>query len=1008
VSATYGELRALLNELFEFDHADLDFGIYRVMNVKRAEIARFLDTELLPQVKTILAGYGSADRVRLETELRDLEVQARAMGMDADASPVYREKRDALTKMPDASALEGEVYAALVAFFRRYYSEGDFLSLRRYKAGVYAIPYEGEEVKLHWANADQYYVKTTERFQDYRFQLSDGRHVHFRLVQATTERDNNKPAEDEERRFVLREHDYAVVQDGELTLLFEYDVRKEKQGPLNAHTIARILADDALSVWLDGLKTSAHTEKEPGRTLLAKHLNDYTAKNSFDYFIHKDLGGFLRRELDFFIKNEIIHLDDLIAETDDRALHALAKARAIKDVARKIIAFLAQLEDFQKRLYLKTKFITRTEYCVTLDRVPEELYETILANDAQWAEWERLYVLSALPKVGGRRVVLASQPYLMVDTGFFDSAFKYTLLAAFQNVDAETNGILVHGDNAQALRLLQPRYREAIECVHIDPPYNTQTSGFLYKNNYQHSSWLTMINERLQLAMPLLNDTGSLLCHIDENEYERLQMLMIGLGLPDAGTIIWDKKNPMLGRKGVATRHEYISWHTFVEGTINLPGTTQALIMNAAKETIAKYGGVTSEARTAFARWLTTYPGLTGGDRASRFLDDEGRVYQSVGMGAPEPRTDPKFFKPLIHPVTQKPCPVPSAGWSRTPETLQELLKKDEIIFGRDETTQPRRKVFLSEDSRRQISSVVEDSGRGKQDVDKLGLEFPYCHPLSLYVTLVGSAAQHRDAVVLDFFAGSGTNGHAVIALNREQGSNRKYVLVEVGDHFGTVLKPRIMKAIFSKDWGGGVPQNHDSGISQLVKYITLESYEDTLNNLVIAPESKQLALLPNAPETRPAREDFALNYLLAFDTEGSPSLLDVDDFAHPDAYTLRITDGGEIRAVVVDLAETFNYLLGLRVRTVRAAGGIRSVEGIEPDGSRALVLWRTVGEHDDDALWAFMEAHGYIGLPREAALAHVYVNGDTALAQRRPAGEAWDVLLTEAEFKRRMFAGTD
>src|ERR1019366_2583940 len=84
---------------------------------------------------------------------------------------------------------------------------------------------------------------------------------------------------------------------------------------------------------------------------------------------------------------------------------------------------------------------------------------------------------------------------------------------------------------------------------------------------------------------------------------------------------------------------------------------------------------------------------------------------------------------------------------------------------------------------------------------------FPYCHPLSLYVELLGAASDPDDAIVLDFFAGSGTNGHAVITLNREEGTNRKFVLAEVGAHFDTVLLPRIKKAIYASEWKDGKPQ---------------------------------------------------------------------------------------------------------------------------------------------------------------------------------------------------------
>ncbi len=195
------------------------------------------------------------------------------------------------------------------------------------------------------------------------------------------------------------------------------------------------------------------------------------------------------------------------------------------------------------------------------------------------------------------------------------------------------------------------------------------------------------------------------------------------------------------------------------------------IILRKAQDIIKKHGGKVNEAaRREFASWIRGAENLSGGEKAYCFLDDDGRVFQSVSMEAPEPRTDPKFFVPLIHPVTKKACPVPRNGWSRTPETIKELLEKGEVIFGKDETIQPRRKVFLTEDTRRQLSSVISDSSRGKNDVDKLSLEFPYCHPVSLYEDLIGAGTDNNDDFVLDYFAGSGTTGHAVINLNREDG----------------------------------------------------------------------------------------------------------------------------------------------------------------------------------------------------------------------------------------------
>src|SRR5712664_1032585 len=151
MSQKYEKLKTLLKELFQLDQPDLDFGLYRIMHAKSAEVTQFLDKALLPKVKDL--------RAKLKSDAVDVDV------------------------------LENEVYDHLFSFFRRYYSEGDFLAKRVYKPGVYAIPYEGEEVRLHWANRDQYYIKTSEYLRDYAFRLRPDNakapmRVHFRLVDA--------------------------------------------------------------------------------------------------------------------------------------------------------------------------------------------------------------------------------------------------------------------------------------------------------------------------------------------------------------------------------------------------------------------------------------------------------------------------------------------------------------------------------------------------------------------------------------------------------------------------------------------------------------------------------------------------------------------------------------------------------------------------------------------------------------------------------------------------------
>src|SRR5437879_841965 len=299
----YQRLQALLKELFQLDQPDLDFGFYRVMHAKSADASQFLERDLLPQVKAAFAQYQSADKAAIEKDLAQAVEQARALGADADTLPKVKELRARLAQdAVDLDALEAEVYDHLYSFFRRYYSEGDFLSRRVYKPGVYAIPYQGEEVKLHWVNADQYYIKTSEYLRDYAFRVrpedaQNPMRVHFRLVDAAEgEHGNVKDAAGKERRFKLAPETPVAVEGGELVIRFTYEPNPKKQRDLNAAAEERILAtaDVATHDWIRALgqKHVRADGTESDDTRLRVHLDRYTARNTFDYFIHKDLGGF--------------------------------------------------------------------------------------------------------------------------------------------------------------------------------------------------------------------------------------------------------------------------------------------------------------------------------------------------------------------------------------------------------------------------------------------------------------------------------------------------------------------------------------------------------------------------------------------------------------------------------------------------------------------------------------------------------------------------------------------
>jgi adenine-specific DNA-methyltransferase len=274
MNQNYEKLKNLLKELFQLDQPDLDFGLYRIMHAKSAEVTQFLENDLLPQVKQAFELYKPADKVELEKELARAIEQAKALGADPETLPKVKELRNKLaSETVDIAGLESEVYDRLFTFFRRYYSEGDFLAKRVYKPGVYAVPYEGEEVTMHWANKDQYYIKTSEYLRDYTFRLrpdddTNPMRVHFQLVAAAEgEHGNVKAAEGKDRLFILGAsgetgRDFVVEENGEhakeLSLLFEYrastladwpeNVREGKSKPPTQKDLIALAAKSVLAV----------------------------------------------------------------------------------------------------------------------------------------------------------------------------------------------------------------------------------------------------------------------------------------------------------------------------------------------------------------------------------------------------------------------------------------------------------------------------------------------------------------------------------------------------------------------------------------------------------------------------------------------------------------------------------------------------------------------------------------------------------------------------------------
>lgn len=1140
-------LIGLLKELFQLDQPDLDFGFYRIMHAKAGQVTKFLEDDLLGIIRE---AFGETDASRASEAKAAYEVarkQAEEFGApDPDAAPKVKEAKAAWDEAKEGGSNEGDVYDHLYRFFERYYDNGDFMSRRYFaretdgKAAPYAVPYDGREVYLHWANRDQYYIKTSEYLSNFTFDPTQAKEfqahhgglfaeqpqkVHCRIVSASEGEHNNvKASEQTERYFIIHEAEPVKIETGEtgspeLVLQFQYRPDPEKTGQDNtwrkkrlteaAEKIKEALQDlEGAQDFATALLTPAPTEKEKNRTLLERFLAQYTGRNTMDYFIHKDLGGFLRRELDFYIKNEVMRLDDIEFAEAPRVESYLAKIRVLRRIAQYLIDFLAQLEDFQKRLWLKKKFVVDTQYCITLDRVPEEFYPEIAANEAQRAEWVRLFSINDIDGYSAPLSTdfLRENMALIVDTAFFPEDFRDQLTAAVSDLDASLQGVLVHSDNSQALRFFSKKFSELVQTAYIDPPYNTGSDGFVYKDSMKTSSWTTMMDERLTAFSPLMASKGVIFTSINEIQRAELDWCMRGVFGSEnrVEELIWARDTVSNNAPAYSTNHEYIEVFArskeaveaersmfreersgYAEVREIVDGFADAFpsieeIEGAIKDLYAKHreefmteaqeAGLSKEEAKKADPWKGLYPYKFAEyrDDSGKYIDEEHAqackgsiwIYREVEPSMPSGKQasdirDPesenyRFYAPL-HPVTQFPCKPPKRGWAFPEKTIgnrpsfENYCSDNRIVFKADESTIPQLKYFLDEVGTVVSTSVIRQYSDGEPKLEALFGEkglIDNPKPPALIERIVRQTTD-KNSLVMDFFGGSGTTASAVLAANRTDGGQRRYALCEVGSYFDTVLKPRALKSAYSSEWDMGVPVTRD-GISSLVKYHRLETYEDALNNL-------SLHVIPDLHEASSEfARDYMLRYWLDFETKGSPSLLSVDMFDDPTAYKLKIKKPGTDEYVekAVDLVETFNWLIGMHVEHLdrwrsfnasfkrevdpelptdtntrlqldgelseaedgswqfrKVSGYTLRTPGDQTAREKTLVVWRNLtGDLEQDNLMLDEWFNAYRQSNPDAEFDAIYVNGSNTLLNLREQGETWDVRLLEEAFHKAMW----
>lgn len=1017
-------LQELLRELLQLDLADLDFGFYRLLRLQRDEIERFIDEQLPRAVDEAFEALGGAERADLEGRLEDLTERIRAEIADDALTPTgdiaeeyrstkVRAAKDLLAEYQDVRARVGtvrttearriEVFNHLYAFFARYYQDGDFIPVRRYGSRErYAVPYDGEETLLYWANQGQHYVKSSEVLRDYAFTvegdlLADPCRVRFVLTQADVPVGDLKG----DARFFFPLPGQVEWDDTARTLRIPFAYRpltNDESQRFGRSGVQQTVLDESLdslgAAIPDGAVRSAllPDSREPSEAPddaflppLAAHLRRFVRRQTSDYFVHRDLSGFLERELEFYIKDQVLHLADLDGDLPAK----LRMLRVLREISGHVITFLAQLEEVQKRLFEKRKFVLRTDYLVLIHAVPRDLWAEVLANDGQLREWERLFHIDPTkdlfnPEGEVNETFLEGHPTLVVNTALFDQDFRDRLLASFEDIEEATGGILVHSENYQALRLLEPRFRREIKCIYIDPPYNTGSDDFIYKDRYQHSSWLAMMSARLTLAHRLLRDTGSIFVSIDDTEVAaaRTTLRRTFGSSNEVATIVWQKRYSRDNRPTFGTVHEYL-----------LHFARSAQDYSAARNLLPPD-----------EESLKVYRNPNG--------DPRGR-WRPIPMTAQGHR--PNQMYTITTPAGVQHQPPPGRCWGMLEEQFESLRDQGRIWFGADDRGQPNVIRYLDEVEGfvpwswwpHEEAGHTDEAKKELYDVLGRGSPFETPKPTRLVIRAIQIASDPGDWI-LDFFAGSGTTGQAVVRQARAgEQAQRRFILVDLGAHFDSVLLERVTRGLYADDWSDGTPRAPDSTEGRfqqpLVRVIRLETYEDALHSL--STEVVQERQGSRATAVRGARgaDEYRLRYVAKVPMEASDTLLDVEQLAYPFRYELEVlTDDGP-RRQTVDLVETFNLVYGLRVRRMlRWVNGddgdrpYRVVTGESHEGRSTLVVWRDMTDLDAAAERDFLLAE--IGKLGGSPFDEILINGDTALPGARSLDPIFKARMEEGE----------
>ncbi|MFP6167141.1 site-specific DNA-methyltransferase, partial [Helicobacter pylori] len=674
-------------------------------------------------------------------------------------SQYYQSKKQELKKLIDLKCqnnndLKEELFDKLYSFFKRYFSANGgiyFNDTPLYDSLYTKSDYEKCSLKkdtaLFYKTKDLYYVKSETNYKDFCFEL-EGILFNFDTSLLESKKYNEKV----DLVFDLKDIDTK-------TNTLNFSVTLSSKG--NQTKMSEILK----GCFNQGVKLDEE--------ILKKAFVKFKKQGSMDYFIHKNALGFLKEQLDLYL------FEYLFKEMTAFDAKRLNEINTIKEVALEVIVLVSEFENELCKIWNKPRFVLNSHFIVSLDQLKAKNYDLNKITNhknypKQVKEWQDLNLKTTDN--------LLENEFLPLDTLYFKD-----LEEEIKNLfsEYEINGTLIKSENYQALNSLKNRYKEKIDCIYIDPPYNTG-SDFAYIDKFQDSTWLSLMHNRLELAYNFLSPQGSFYLHLDNNANYLGRMLLNDIFGKE------NFRNEIIWRRKQATSYGD-KYFGIVNDTIFLYSKTDKNIFHTIKslddENTQKY------IKERFV-----------------FSDKDGRKYMKSPLVNSLNRPNLKYVFQGINP--------PPNGWLYSQTRMQELFDNNELLIPNDPNARIYRKIFLDKYEGQEISNLWLDISI----VNPMAIEqedFQTQKPEKLLERII-QASSDENSIVLDFFAGSGTTCAVAHKLKR------KYIGIEMGEHFDSVILPRLKKVIGGFKSGAAKEFNGGGAI----KVYALESYEEILRKI--------------------------------------------------------------------------------------------------------------------------------------------------------------------------------